>query len=104
MNIPTILNYLRPGAEWVLVGDDYSGLEWLDKLPKPTESELQAASAEAEYEAEYKSVQSERQQAYRDEADHLFFYAERGKGQKQAWLDKVAEIDARLPYPEKPSK
>lgn len=57
---------------------------------------------EAVYEREYKEVQRQRQQAYRDEADPLFFYAERGKGQKQAWLDKVAEIDARLPYPEKP--
>ena len=54
------------------------------------------------YEREYKEVQRQRQHAYRDEADPLFFYAERGRGQKQAWIDKVAEIDARLPYPEKP--
>ena len=58
---------------------------------------------EAIYEREYKEVQAQRQAAYRDEADYLFFYAERGKGQKQAWIDKVAEIDARLPYPEKPN-
>ena len=59
-------------------------------------------SPEAVYERQYARVQKERQAAYQDEADHLFFYAERGKGQKQAWLDKVAEIDARLPYPKKP--
>ena len=32
---------LRPGAEWVLDGEDYSGLEWLDSSQtKPTETEI----------------------------------------------------------------
>ena len=32
---------LKPGAEWNLRGDDYSGLEWLDKSQtKPTEDEI----------------------------------------------------------------
>ena len=32
---------LKPGAEWNLRGDDYSGLEWLDKSQtKPTEEEV----------------------------------------------------------------
>ena len=32
---------LKPGAEWVLRGDDYSGLEWLDSSQtKPTETEI----------------------------------------------------------------
>ena len=32
---------LKPGAEWNLRGDDYSGLEWLDKSQtKPTEDEV----------------------------------------------------------------
>lgn len=29
-DIPAALQYLRPGAQWVLRGDAYSGLEWLD--------------------------------------------------------------------------
>ena len=44
---------LRPGAEWILRGDDLSGLEWLDSsytIPTETEinnkiSELDAAEA-----------------------------------------------------------
>ena len=40
-DIPTALQELKPGAEWVLRGDDYSGLEWLDsKQTKPTETEI----------------------------------------------------------------
>lgn len=35
-----ILNY--PGAEWVLTGADYSGLNWIDNTPKPTQQELDA--------------------------------------------------------------
>jgi hypothetical protein len=38
--------------------------------------------------------------AYRDEADPLFFKVQRGEAPEQEWLDKVAEIRARYPYPE----
>ena len=29
-----------PGSEWVLTGDDYTGLTWLSDTPKPTEQEI----------------------------------------------------------------
>ena len=29
-DIPHALQALKPGAEWVLRGNDYTGLEWLD--------------------------------------------------------------------------
>ena len=36
--IPLALFVLRPGAEWVVRGDDYTGLEWLDSShTKPTQ-------------------------------------------------------------------
>ena len=38
--------------------------------------------------------------AYSKEADPLFFQAQRGKAAQQEWLDKIAEIEARFPYPE----
>ena len=35
------LSRLRPGAEWIVRGDVYSGIEWLDSSQtKPTESEI----------------------------------------------------------------
>jgi hypothetical protein len=40
MNISLTLVKKYPGAEWVLVGTDYEGLEWLDNSPKPTKEEL----------------------------------------------------------------
>ena len=29
-DIPAALQILTPGAEWVLRGEEYSGLEWID--------------------------------------------------------------------------
>ena len=40
-DIPSALQSLKPGAQWVLRGNDYSGLEWLDSgQTKPTETEV----------------------------------------------------------------
>ena len=46
-DIVSALQELKPGAEWVLRGDDYSGLEWLDSgHTKPTETEVTNKLAE----------------------------------------------------------
>ena len=48
MNIPMTLVFLRPGEEWTLDGDDYSGLTWVSSTKKPTEAELEAAWPKAQ--------------------------------------------------------
>ena len=47
-NIPAALQELTPGAEWVLRGDEYSGLEWLvgNGHDKPTEAAITTKIAE----------------------------------------------------------
>ena len=46
-DIPAALQALKPGAEWVLRGDQHSGLEWLDKTQlQPTEKEINDKIAE----------------------------------------------------------
>jgi len=47
-DIPSALQVLTPGAEWVLRGGDYSGLEWHNGHghDKPTEETLTAKIAE----------------------------------------------------------
>ena len=35
-----VTNYV--GKQWTLNGDSYDGLIWLDSIPKPTQSELDA--------------------------------------------------------------
>ena len=46
-DIPAALQALKPGAEWVLRGDQWSGLEWLDKKQAcPTQKEVTDKIAE----------------------------------------------------------
>lgn len=46
IGIPQALMALTPGAQWVLTGTDYSGLEWLDDtIPMPTEEQVNAEIA-----------------------------------------------------------
>ena len=47
-DIPAALQVLTPGAEWVLRGRNYSGLEWLvgNGYDKPTEAAINAKIAE----------------------------------------------------------
>ena len=45
-DIPAALQSLKPGAQWTLRGDTYSGLEWLDSSQtKPTETEINSKIA-----------------------------------------------------------
>ena len=40
-DITHALQELKPGAEWALIGSEYSGLDWLDSgQTKPTETEI----------------------------------------------------------------
>ena len=46
-DIPAALQSLKPGAQWTLRGDTYSGLEWLDSSQtKPTETEVNSKISE----------------------------------------------------------
>ena len=56
--------------------------------------------AVAETEAERDKIKWLRASAYSDEADPLFFKAQRGEATTDEWTAKVAEIKARFPYPE----
>ena len=40
--IPAALQALKPGAQWVLRGSDYTGLEWLDSGQQPSKEEVEA--------------------------------------------------------------
>ena len=45
-------------------------------------------------------AEQSRANAYRSEADPLFFKAQRGEATTDEWTAKVAEIKARFPYPD----
>jgi hypothetical protein len=48
---------------------------------------------------DYNTARAYRAAAYVQEADPLFFKAQRGEATTAEWTAKVAEIKARFPYP-----
>ena len=55
------LQALKPGSEWVLRGEDYSGLEWLDsKQTQPTETEVNSKISELDNAEPIKLLREER--------------------------------------------
>ena len=59
--IADALTSLKPGAQWVLRGDDYTGLEWLDsKQTQPTETEINSKISELDNAESMKLLREER--------------------------------------------
>ena len=95
MNKADALQFLRPGAEWVLRGDD---LEWLDQnQTRPTDAEIDAEVARLTALEPARIATENRRAAYIAEADPLFFKAQRGEATMEEWQAKVADIKARFP-------
>lgn len=60
-DIPAALQALKPGAQWVLRGNEYSGLEWMDTVQtQPTEAEINTKIAELEAEEPMRLLRIER--------------------------------------------
>jgi hypothetical protein len=74
--IAKALTSLRPGAQWVLRGDTYEGLEWLDQeQSQPTEAEVsvEVARLQAEWTAtEYQRLRAPAYPPIGDQLDALF--------------------------------
>jgi len=86
---------LRPGAEWVLRGDE---LEWLDaNQSQPSDAEIEAEVARLTALEPARIATENRRAAYIAEADPLFFKAQRGEATMKDWQAKVAEIKERFP-------
>lgn len=104
MDIVKILNMNYPGTQWGLTGTEYSGLEWLDESPKPTKASLEKQWADVEYKTQVNEVALLRRDAYVIESDPLNFKWQETQlpEDREAWLAKKAEIQARYPEPSAP--
>lgn len=79
--------------------DDYESYIWQGPGEKPSKAECDAIIPAIELEQQQNRARRGRQAAYQVEADPLYFGWQRGENTEQAWLDKVAEIRDRYPYP-----
>jgi hypothetical protein len=95
-----VLTVLYPDAEWTLNANDPAQLVWLSEGEPPTQSVLDAAWPQVQYDRAYAQVEAERHAAYITDADPLFFKWQRGTGTEQEWLDAVQAVKDAHPYPE----
>ena len=88
------LQSLRPGAQWVLRGDN---LEWMDtEQTQPTDAEINAEVARLQAEYEAKEYQRQRAAAYPSIADQLDTIYHEGI---DAWKAEIAAVKTEYPKP-----
>lgn len=91
---------LRPGAEWILNGDEYSGLQWLSDTECPAEEELleEAARLQAQYDA--KEYQRLRAAEYPDFRDYLDGIVKSDQDQIDKYISDCLAVKEKYPKPE----
>jgi uncharacterized membrane protein YebE (DUF533 family) len=94
------LQALTPGAQWTLTGDDYSGLEWLDKeQTQPTEEECiaEAAKLQASYDA--LSYYRLRAKEYPSITDYIDGVVKGDQEQIDAYIAACLAVKEKYPKP-----
>lgn len=98
IGIDTALLSLRPAAQWVLRGDSYDGLEWLDTIQsQPTEAEVLAEVARLEAEWNATEYQRLRAAEYPPIADYIDGVVKGDSAQIQAYIDECLAVKAKYP-------
>jgi len=106
MNIPNAILSLKPGAQWNLIGDDYEGLQWLEKpvyeggQKKPTKEEVEAEVARLQKEWEDTEYQRLRAKEYPDVKEYLDGLVKGDTEQMQSYIDACLAVKAKYPKPE----
>jgi hypothetical protein len=95
IDIPAVLKTLTPGAEWIVYGEDYSGIEWLDKeQTQPTEEEVVQKIAELNYQEEVNEYQRQRvaeYPSYPDQFDKIYHSG------VNAWKAQIKTVKDKYP-------
>jgi hypothetical protein len=95
MNKVNALQSLRPGAQWVLRGDD---LEWMDtEQTQPTESEISAELARLQAEYDATEYQRKRAAEYPPMTDYLDAVVKGDQAQIDAYVAACLAVKAKYP-------
>jgi hypothetical protein len=95
MNKVNAITSLRPGAQWVLRGDD---LEWMDtEQTQPTETEITAEVVRLQAEYEAKEYQRQRAAEYPPMADYLDAVVKGDQAQIDAYVAACLAVKAKYP-------
>ena len=105
-NISSALLSLRPNAQFLVRGDCYEGIEWLEKpvweggQKKPTKDEVEAEAARLQKEWEDTEYQRLRAKEYPDVKEYLDGLVKGDTEQMQAYIDACLAVKAKYPKPE----
>jgi hypothetical protein len=94
MNKSDALISLRPGAEWVLRGEE---LEWLDTAQtEPTDSEIQTEITRLQDEYDSQEYARLRKAEY-DQLNQFEMQFDDQRDDTTTWVDAINDIKARFP-------
>lgn len=95
-DIAAALQSLKPGTRWVVRGNNYSDIEWLDESTIPTEEELLAEidRLQSEYDAlEYQRLRAKEYPSFAEQFDILYH------GGYDAWKASIDLVKSKYPKP-----
>lgn len=97
---------LCPGVQFILVNDDYSQIQWLEKplweggQKKPTQEEVEAELVRLQQEWNNTEYQRLRAKEYPDFKEYLDGIVKGDSAQMQAYIDACLEVKNKYPKPE----
>lgn len=98
------INNLRPGAQWVIRGNDYDGLVWEDETQtKPTKEEFEAELQRMYDEFNASKYKRDREFQYpdiRELADAIYWQSQGDNSKMEVYLAKVEAVKQQYPKPE----
>jgi len=101
VDIPLALQSLRPGAQWVLRGETYGGLEWKDQeQEKPNEQDVLDEIERLkllQQDLKYRANRKEEYLTFEEQLDQLYWDNVNGT---TTWADHIAQVKAKYPKPE----
>ena len=100
MSIKLVLTELYADQQWVLSGETYSGLNWLDDSPKPTEAELlaQVATAQTKQTAQEEINELKGKLQATDYVALADYDQDKTdvKAQRQVWRERIRELEGMV--------
>ena len=90
------LQSLKPNAQWVWDGTEYSGLNWLDSSTKPTEAEIDAEVTRLQNQHTTNEYQRNRAAEYPNVVDQLDDIYHNGI---DAWKATIKATKDKYPKP-----
>lgn len=99
--IDQALKRLRPGSQWSVNGDTYSGIIWLDQeQTKPTQQEVSAEIELIKKEKANSAYQRLRAAAYPPITDYLDAVVKSDQAQIDKYIQDCLAVKAQYPKPE----